>query len=260
MTRPLAPTAAALLAALILAGPLTASEEAEAIVDRMVAAHGGMERWASAPTVSFEDEFRSGEAAEGRRSRVVVEQGARRAYIDYPGTEMSMAWDGERAWSLNWEHSAPPRFLALLNYHFLNLPWLAKDPGVVLGEPGRGRIFDDPTEYVTIKITYEPGVGDTPDDYYELYIHPETHRLAACEYIVTYRELLPEGAESTPPHLLVYDEHTTVDGLLVPTHYTIYQDGAVYASCEIRDWSFSRPFDESRMTMPDDAVLDTSTP
>lgn len=232
-----------------------------AIIDSMIEAHGGMDRWANAPTVSFEDEFKPGSAEQGSPSRVVVEQGPRRAYIDIPGTEMRLSWDGEKAWSENWQGTYPPRFLALLNYHFLNLPWLARDPGVQLGEPGRGRLWDDPTDYITIKITYGAGVGDTPRDYYTLYIHPETHRLAACEYIVTYKALLPEGVEAAPPHILVYDEFTEVHGLSVPTRYTIYdKDHSVYASCDVRDWSFTRPFDASRMIVPAGAVVDDSTP
>ncbi len=245
----------------LLATPAAAALTAEQIVDRMIAAHGGMERWLATPTVSFEDEFRPGTATEGSPSRVMVEQGRRRAYLDFPGTEMRLSWDGEKAWSENWQFPYPPRFLALLNYYFANLPWLVEDPGVVLGDPGSGKLFDDPTEYLTIRVTYEPGVGDTPDDYYVLYVHPESFELRANEYVVTYRALLPEGVASTDPHILIYDEWTEVDGLKVPAHYTIYElDGTVYGSCAFRDWSFSRPFDESRMVMPPGAVVDDSNP
>lgn len=249
-----------LLITLTAPGAVRAGSADEA-VDAMIEAHGGMEKWASAPTVRFEDEFKPGEAESGGVSRVTVEQGPRRAYIDFPGTPMRMAWDGEKAWSENWQAPFPPRFLALLNYYFVNLPWLAKDPGVILGEPGTGKLFDDPTEYVTVKMTYESGVGDTPDDYYVLYIDPETHRLKANRYIVTYRGILPEGVEATPEHILINDEYDTVDGLVVPTHYTIYEvDGSVYASCDVRGWSFSEPFDESRMVMAAGAVVDESAP
>ena len=179
-------------------------------------------------------------------SRVTVEQGSRRSYIDYPGTEMRMGWDGEKAWSENWQLPYPPRFMALLNYYFVNLPWLTQDPGVVLGEPGTAKLWDDATEYITIRMTYEAGVGDTPDDYYVLYIDPITRLIKACEYTVTYGELLPEGVESTPPHILVYDEFETVSGLQVPVHYTVYEkDHTLYASCDIEEWSFGKPFEDS---------------
>ena len=190
--------------------------------------------------------------------RVQVEQGARRATLAYVGTPMHMGWDGETAWSVAWASPAPPRFMALLNYYFLNLPWLTMDPGVHLGEPETGTLPGDDTEYLTVMMTFGEGVGDTPDDWYRLYIHPETRMLAANEYVVTYKSLLPPGEDATPVHLLVYDEWTEVNGLTVPVHYTIHEGDTVYASCAITDWSFSEPFDPASVAMPEGATVDRS--
>lgn len=244
----------ALTAALALLGATPAEEGVPAPVQKMIEAHGGLEAWRSAPTVSFTDEW-SG----GRATRVTVEQTSRRAYLEVPGTEARIAWDGEKAWSENWTMSAPPRFLVGLNYYFLNLPWLTMDPGVQLADEGRVSLGDDPTAYHAVRMTFASGVGDTPDDYYLLYIDPQTWRLHGCEYIVTYRAVLPEGVDATPPHDLLFEEFETVDGLVVPTRFTIYEkDGSVYAACSIRDWSFREPFDESRLVMPEGAVIDES--
>jgi len=229
------------------------------IVQDMVAAHGGIRAWRSAPTVAFEDQFDI-PGQPPQVSRVVVEQARRRAYIDLPEASSSMSWDGEKAWSTNWQSPLPPRFLALLNYYFVDLPWLTQDPGVKLGEPSTGKLVGDPTEYTTVMMTFMPGTGDTPDDYYRLYIDPTSKQLKGCAYVVTYKALLPEGVTSTPEHIVVYDEMATVSGLLVPTRYTIYEGDAVYAKCTIRNWAFDRPFDEARMAMPQGATLDTSTP
>jgi hypothetical protein len=147
-----------------------------------------------------------------------------------------------------------------LNYYFLNLPWLTQDPGVNLEKPGTDRIRGEKTDYITIRMTFADGVGDTPDDYYLLYIDPETFRLKANRYIVTYRDILPDGVTSTPEHLLVYDEFETVDGLLVPKKFTVFEEERVYAACEIGEWSFTDTFDEARMTMPEGAVVDDSDP
>jgi hypothetical protein len=233
--------------------------EVPSIVLDMIDAHGGMAPWRSAGTVSFEDEF-SAPGGQSTVSRVMVDQRTRRAYIDFPGTNMSIAWDGGKAWGVNWTSPTPPRFLALLNFYFINLPWLTMDPGVKLASEGTGTMGADSTEYAIVMMTFSPGTGDTPDDYYRLYIDPETKRLKACAYVVTYRALLPPGMESTPEHLLVYDAFETVNGLAVPTAYTIYENGAVYANCAIRNWTFGAPFDEARMAMPDSAVVDTTSP
>lgn len=237
------------------------SENSGEIIAAMISAHGGMEKWRSAPTVSFEDHFLPAGAQKPSISQVTVEQGRRRAYLDFPELNARIAWDGKQAWSVNWQAPYPPRFLALLNYYFLNLPWLTMDPGVILGEPGKAKLWDAPTEYLTVKMTFEAGVGDTPDDYFVLYIDPKSHRLKACEYIVTYASLLPSGVAATPPHILVYEEFTTVNGLVVPTRYSIFEKNhSLYATCEIRNWSFKKPFDATRMTMPPGAVVDASSP
>ena len=174
--------------------------------------------------------------------------------------EARISWDGEKAWSENWKGPLPPRFVALLSFYFLNLPWVAADPGVNLSPPGTGRLWDDPTEYVTVKMTFQPGVGDTPEDYYILHMDPDSYRLRAAELTVSYADVLPPDLDVLR-EVIIYEEFTTVDGLTVPTKCSIYaMDRSPLASFpEVRDWSFRKPFDESRMVMPEDAVLDTSS-
>jgi hypothetical protein len=242
-------------------GPETAPPETGSdVVAKMIAAHGGLEKWRSAPTVSFQDTFSYAGEAPPRTSRVVVDQQARRAHLDFPETGARISWDGEKVWSEKWQAPVPPRFLALLSYYFLNLPWLAADPGVRLSEPGRGKRWDMPTEYITVKMTFEPGVGDTPDDYYLLFIDPESYQLRASEYTVTYADILPPGVEELKD-VIVYEDFTTVNGLVVPARAPIYEeDQSLVGTFEWREVSFSEPFDESRMEMPAGAVVDTSSP
>lgn len=230
------------------------------VVRQMIVAHGGMGPWKAAPTVTFRDRWARPDGS-GWETLVTVEQDRRRAYLEVPGRDSSVVWDGERAWGINWEMPIPPRFLALLNYYFVCLPWLTQDPGVNLSVEGPVKILDDPTEYVAVRMTFDAGVGDTPDDYYVLYIDPRTKRLHGCRYVVTYEAVLPEGVEHTPEHILVYEGWTHQEGLLVPTGFTIHNlDGSVYARCDVSDWSLHEPFDTARMTMPQKAVVDTSKP
>ncbi len=53
------------------------------VVAKMIEAHGGSEKWRSAPTVSFQDALQRA-GVSPMISRVTVEQGARRAYLDFP--------------------------------------------------------------------------------------------------------------------------------------------------------------------------------
>ena len=240
---------------------ITPPKTGEEVVARMIEAHGGLEKWRAAPTVSYEATLLFTGFPSPLISRGIVQQRTRRAYLDFPEMGARLSWDGKQAWSENWQGPFPPRFYALHSYYLMNLPWLATDPGVNLSEPGTGRLWDDPIEYITVKLTFEPGVGDTPDDYYILYIHPSSYRLKAAELTVTYAAVLPPDADTSPPFVFVYEGFTIVDGLTVPTSASVYQkDRTAYGSYEWREWSFSEPFDESRMVMPSNAVLDTSSP
>jgi len=230
------------------------------IVINMIDAHGGMAAWRSSPPVSFEDEL-TVPGAPSTISRVTVDQRPCRAYIDYPGSDMSLAWNGKEAWSTNWTQPYPPRFLALLNYRFLTLPWLTMDPGVHLSQPENATMWGDSLQYASVKMTFAPETRDNPNDYYRLYIDRKTKQLKACAYALTYRAMLPDSVDTMPERLLVYEDFQTVNGLLVPTKYTIYSGpGQPIASCVIRDWSFKRPFDEGRMTRPAEAAIDSTTP
>lgn len=241
------------------AAPVEAS--APSVVVAMIDAHGGMAGWRSAKTVSFESEFIGPGDTVAIVTRVMVDQQKRRAYIDYVGTNESLAWDGKRAWSMNWTQPYPPRFAALLDYYFLSLPWLTMDPGVRLTVEEKDTLWETPTQYEIVKMTFARGVGDTPGDSYRLYIDPVSKRLKGFSYIATYRSLLPDSIDAMPQHIVLNEDFSTVDGLVVPTRYTIYRmDQSVIGSCVIREWSFDRAFDEARMKMPEGAVVDESKP
>jgi hypothetical protein len=250
---------------LVLAGPaghIQAAESPRQIADSTIAAHGGMEKWTSAPTVSFEAEMIPAGQTGGMVSRVTVEQGRRRAYHEVPALSARMAWDGENAWSENWKLPFPPRFAALLHYYFANLPWLTRDTGVRLASEGTAKLPGDSADYLTVRMTFDEGVGDSPRDSFLLFVEPRTRRLRAVEYVSTHPAVLPKGVSSFPPNLLLYEEHATVNGLVVPTRYEFFRkDGHVpLFSVRLRDWSFSRPFDASRLEMPAGGVVNQSRP
>ena len=189
------------IALLVLVGCATPEPEetpaktGREVVERMIAAHGGLEKWRTAPTVSFEDTLQPAGGAP-MISRVTVEQGPRRAYLDFPQMDARITWDGEKAWSENWQGPFPPRFLALLSYYFANLPWLAADPGVNLSEPGTGTLWDDPTEYITVNIIWRARHGRTTR------LVARAGRKSTCG--LAYEELDPRSPLAVPYDRVVY--------------------------------------------------------
>ena len=252
-------------------GPRYAGPETKNVIEKMIEAHGGLEPWRSCPAVSFNSHLKVNFGDDNWVDfweEVEVEQGSRRACAVLPnadGTKGMIAFDGEKAWSagnLQGIAKAPARFSAWRNFYLFNIPWLTQDAGVILGEPGEGKLPNDAQTYITVEMTFKEGTGDTPKDRYVLYIDPETYQLKASEYGMTFSSMLPEGVESSPRSVFVWDKRSTVDGLVVLTGYNVFwtQSGDLAVAGEVSNWSFRKPFDESRMQMPVDGNIDSSQP
>jgi len=148
------------------------------------------------------------------------------------------------------------------NFYLFNVPWLTQDSGVILGEPGKATIPNDTKEYITIPMNFEGDTGDTPGDTYVLYIDPDTYRLKATEYGMTFKSMLPEGTKTSPHSVFVWEETARVDGLVVLTSYNVYwkENGGLVTVGDVSNWAFDRPFDEAKMKMPADGTPDGSVP
>jgi len=238
----------------------------------MVAAHGGLEKWRNASAIRFDSHLEvhfGGDKWVPFAEEAVVDPRSRRVYAKLPnpdGTYGRIAFDGVRAWSagsLQGIARAPARFTAWRNFYLFSLPWVTQDPGVHLGEPGRARLPGDETDCTTVRMTFEDDTGDTPKDHYVLYIDPDTHRLRAAEYVMTYAAMMPNGVDESPPSIFMWEETATIDGLVVPTRYTVYwsKDHSVAVrNGTIGNWAFDAGFDGSQLEMPEGATADQSTP
>ena len=248
-------------------GPEYASPATRRAVLAMVEAHGDLERWRAAPTVSFTRRTVFGINPDAPwLLQETVEQGSRRLYQRWPLDDVQLASDGETVWTVGWEQPFPPRFVAQIGFYFLNLPWITQDDGVILGEVGRGTPPDSEAVHLTVPMSFAEGIGDTPLDRYVLFIDVETSRLAAIEYHVSYGAMLdaaflPPATKTMGPFFHVNEEFASVDGFVVPVTYSVYSgSGSRSMTGEVSDWSFSRRFDPSKLEPPANAVIDTSNP
>ena len=128
---------------------------------------------------------------------------------------------GRQAWIVPSAEAFPStaRFWALTPYFFLGMPFVAADPGTHYERLADAEL--DGVMHRLVKLTYEDGTGDAPDDYYVLYLHPDTHRLTALRYVVSYPGFFAPGAHS-PEKLMRFTEPTTAAGLLLATRLDTY--------------------------------------
>ncbi len=256
-------------------GPKYASSKTQEVIEKMVEAHGGLEKWRKAPTVSFHSHLKvnfGGGNWVPFWEEATVETNSRRMYAKLPNADKTfgrIAFDGEKAWSagkLQGISQAPARFTAWRNFYLFNIPWLTQDGGVNFGKVERTELSLpqlEEKEYLSIRMTFDPKTGDTSKDWYTLYIDPLSHQIQAAEYNMTYASMMRGGGESSPPSIFVWEETEWVEGLLVPKKYTVYwsKDKSVAVKDgTITNWSFSKSFDESQMEMPVDGKPDASVP
>ena len=132
------------------------------------------------------------------------------------GTQL--VFDGERAWiapdSADFKMA---RFHLLTWPYFLAVPFKLRDGGVRIGWMG-DQPLGEGKHYPALRLTFAAGTGDAPRDWYILYREPQTDRLKAMAYIVTYGKAASDRPED--PHAIVYDEYQTIDGVTIPTRWT----------------------------------------
>jgi hypothetical protein len=126
----------------------------------------------------------------------------------------AVIWDGATAWVAPGDAELPmARFHVLTWPYFVLAPLKLRDPGTRLERLGErqleGGAFD------TARLTFAPGVGDTPEDWYVVYKDPESARMHGMAYIVTFGSTTQKAEEE--PHAIVYREFAEIGGALVPT-------------------------------------------
>ncbi len=226
-----------------------------------ILAHGGLDAWHNAETSSYVWGF-----VGGLETRMTAHNRTRQVYHDIlsmGGEAVSdssqMAWDGVNAWIYPGSTPASPRFMATTGYYFQSIPFILADPGVRYEMLPRALL--DSVEYHIMRATFDDGVGDAPGDHYTLYIHPETYEVDALRYRSTYGRGRPATNEGMSETLLYYRDYVAIDGLLVPSRFEAYgfsegQKGDKVYEAASSEHSYTKPFDESSLLMPEGARID----
>lgn len=241
------------------------ASEGGRLVRRAIDAHGGLEAWYGAPTSAYTWEYANEPADLHFKSYLVADNRTRRVYHDLltlgpygapRPVEGRFAWTGEDAWiAPDTLEAINPRFWATTGYYFEQIPFVLADPGLRYEALPPDTL--DGEAYDLVRVGYEAGVGDSPGDTYTLYVDRETGRVRAIRYTVTYgRDADP--AETPSETLFYYEDYATVDGLTVPTRFRGYdyadgERGAFRSEAWADSISFRRPFDASRLAMPENA-------
>lgn len=163
---------------------------AQALLDKVIAAHGGTQAWDSLKDMTFTLSRivlgPQGEEAAAKSLYYLKRDGkARVESITGKGVQIE-GFDGERPWvTVNGEPETGEEalrrahFQAVNWWYWMGVPFKLKDPGVVLTHKGTGSFRGKPVE--VLEATFQPGVGRTSDRYTYL-IDRETGHVLFVEF------------------------------------------------------------------------------
>ncbi len=199
------------------------STEAGRLVWQAMEAHGGLEKWYNNGPISFQFDYQPrGKGARRNTTQIVDTWSNKAVHQDAIDASKSFGWDGHDAWvtmkdTANFDYNL--RFWALTPIYFLAQPFNFDGAGVQLEKLADQSL--DSVMYDAVKISFEKGTGDAPDDYYINYYDKKTHQLKALRYIVSYPKYFKNGDHS-PEKIMTLHDFKTVDGITLPTTYKTY--------------------------------------
>lgn len=191
-----------------------ASAGAQETLDKCLQAHGGIEKFRTYGTLEYD--LIGWPSKNGKlNDRQLFDLRSRYGLITSEGYKIG--FNGKEVWITPDIEALGkyPRFYLSTPFYFFVMPFVLADPGAVLTDEGTKTI--DGKEYDAIKVSYEKGVGDTPEDNYVAYFDKETHMLKLLHYIVTYPPFMKgKSLDELDRHVIMYDEWQESGGLMVP--------------------------------------------
>ncbi|TAI48019.1 DUF6503 family protein [Flagellimonas allohymeniacidonis] len=240
---------------------LTGSESGKVIWDAMEA-HGGLERWYKNGAVSFRFNYQPLDGGTPRDTYQVIDPWSSRARHYQVGDSTSQyGWDGKKAWTIAKDSTTFPyntRFWSLTPYFFMAQPFVLDGTGVNLELLPQKRFKG--RSYNVVKVSFDEGTGDAPDDYYVLYLDAETKQLRVIRYIVSYPGYFEKG-KHLPEKLMELSGKQVVEGITFPANYRTYwltEDetaGEHITNIKLSDVAFDPSLEADHFNIPEGATV-----
>ncbi len=195
-----------------------ATQEYPAYFRDVLEAHGGLERWREFGSMQYEI------SKKGETETHLVDLKNRKDLVKAPN--YTIGFDGAQVWVSPNKAAFPDQsatFYHNLYFYFHAMPFVLADPGVKYEKLDDITVQGQP--YHVIGISFGSGIGDTPEDQYQMFVNPETKRMEWLLYTVTYFDKKASNVYKA----LKYEDYKEHQGLLFPTKLTsyVYEDGQI---------------------------------
>jgi Family of unknown function (DUF6503) len=182
-------------------------------ITKVFDAHGGIDKWNKMQTLSFTMEKPDG------KEITTTDLKSRAELIDFP--THSQGYDGESIWIKEKEgydnDGSRAKFYRGLMMYFYTMPFIVGDSGIIY-EDIEPLTFEEKS-YPGVLISYEAGIGSSPDDQYGIYYNSETGQMEWLSYTVTFGK----DGKSNDFRYIRYNDWQTINGLVLPKSISWYK-------------------------------------
>ncbi len=169
-------------------------------------AHGGIENWQKMKSLIFTMETKNGDEI------IATNLKSREALLTNKNS--TIGFDGSKVWLENKSKEKYKGYNPIYGYnlmfYFYAMPFILADDGINYKD-AEPLVFEGQT-YPGIEITYNSGVGETPEDRYVLYYNATTFNMEWLGYTVNF----VEGIDKKELHFRRYKDWQNVNGLILP--------------------------------------------
>lgn len=180
-------------------------------ITKVFDAHGGIDHWNTFKSLKFIMNKPNGAEV------ITTDLKKRYSFIEMPNH--NIGYDGDTVWLKSKDattYQGNPKFYYNLMFYFYAMPFILADDGIIYEDAEA--LERDGNSYPGIKISYEAGIGESPDDEYIIYYDPETYKMSWLSYTVTYFT----QEKSKEFHYIKYSNWQEIEGLLLPETLTWY--------------------------------------
>ncbi|MGB0175868.1 MAG: DUF6503 family protein [Owenweeksia sp.] len=143
------------------------------------------------------------------KGTVTLQTNSRKGRIDTRDGQVVMYDNGVVYYSPEYGEAGKANFDAYTWSYFFLMPYKLSDPGTNWANYSdkelQGKMYD------VQKLTFDEGVGGSPEDWYIVYRDPKTKLLYSAAYIVTANKSVKEAEKD--PHAIEYLQYEYVDGV-----------------------------------------------
>jgi len=179
-------------------------------VEKVFDAHGGYDTWKEMKAMIYTIKNDKGD------EKQFIDLEDRREKIE--GKDYTMGYDGTQYWvDADTSLKKNPVFYTNLMMYFYAMPFVVSDPGIQYTDVAPFQ--HDGKSYPGFKVSYDAGVGISPEDEYYIYYNSETFQMEWLAYTVTY--FSKEKSEKLG--WIKYDDWMAIEGLTLPASLTWYK-------------------------------------